>query len=129
MKQKPLSIYIILGFLIIALVGETGAFDLCHDAHHEDIGFGIDMGSGTDSDCCDGSLNESDHCHEPHINPQIFVPSNINRPSFEMNFAKLFISGIPFLNEPNNTSNFHPKNLPDFLPDKLSFKSTIVLLI
>lgn len=129
MKQKPFRKYILLIFLVLAQIAEIGAFDLCHASHHDDIGFGIDMGSGTESDCCDGSLNESDHCHDPHINSQIFVHSTNNRPSFEMNFAKLFISGISFLNTPTHTSNFHPKNLPYNLPDELSFKSTIVLLI
>jgi len=129
MKHKSLLIYIILGFLVVAQGAELGAFDLCHDSHHEDIGSGSDIGSGPESGCCNDSLNETDHCHDPHINLQVFVPSNNNRPLFELNFAKLFIGEIPFLNIPNSPSNIHPKNLPDNLPDELSFKSTIVLLI
>ena len=123
MKPKSFFIYIILAFLTVAQVAETFALSHCHDSHHKNIG------SKSESDCCNSALNEKDHTHEPDINSKVFISSNNNRPSFQFNFAKLFINDIQLLYLTSNSSNFHPKNLPEQLPDELSFKSTVVLLI
>lgn len=123
MKKKYLYIYIVLGFLLVALVAETGASGLHHDSHHNDIG------ANSDSDCCNSSLNETDHCHDPNVHSKIVVLSNNIRPSCQLNFAKVYVSGFQSIFINNRPSNIHPKNLPIYLPNELSFKSTIILLI
>jgi hypothetical protein len=123
MNKRSFFTYLIFGILAITQVAETVALSHCHDHHHKSIS------SKSESDCCNSALNEKDHTHEPDINSNVFISSNNNRPSFQFNFAKLFINEIQLLHLTSNSSNFHPKNLPDQLPDDLSFKSTVVLLI
>ncbi len=122
-NQKQSFLYVILVFLILAPVAEGAALDLCEDPHHVDIGADLDLG------CCDSSFNETEHCHDAHINSRVFLSTNNIRTSFQSGLAKLFLYKISILPILDFASNIYSESQTTLLPDELSYKSTIVLLI
>lgn len=122
MRQTHIFIYIILGILILTPMANAGVFDLCDDSHH------FDIGADPDSDCCNSSFNDSDHCKETHVDTHIFLRSNNIRPTSQLIIAKLLINIDPFFIH-DNSSNIHPNKFFLHLPNELSYKTTIVLQV